>query len=1616
MVRPWACGGCEVDTLWPSRGGRETLVAKVRTIQDVIEEFGCEPSAVVRGTRFEELMAGYFAADATLAATYDEVFRWPEWSHNEGTHDTGIDLVARERESGHWTAIQCKFYDPRHRLQKADIDSFFTASGKRWDGVAFTNRIIISTTDRWSRHAEDALRNQSVPVQRIGMADIAESRVDWMFHSDDPLGFTPRKAVRFGLRPHQREAIDAIQAGFESHDRGQWISACGTGKTFTSLKLAERRCADNEGHLTVLFLAPSISLVSQSLREWLAQSQTPIRPFVVCSDTKASRQAEDITVHDIPLPTTDPDRLVAEMARGGRRGRQMTVVFSTYQSIDVVARALKQSGAGPFDLVLCDEAHRTTGVTLAGDTGESAFIKVHDNTYLPAVKRLYMTATPRIYGTDVKKKADDAAAVLTSMDDEAMFGPVFHRLGFGQAVERGLLSDYKVMILAVANDAIDPDMQASLAGEGHELSLDDAAKIVGCWNGLAKRTTDNDFGDHPTPMQRAVAFAANIKASKAFAGALPQVVDQVIGDDAALQVDAHHVDGTMNALTRGEELAWLKAPVPEGECRILSNARCLAEGVDVPALDAVLFLSPRNSLVDVVQSVGRVMRKAPGKDYGYVILPVAIDASEKPEVALRDNKRFKVVWDVLNALRAHDDRFEAMINTIDLDHSTGGKVSIDVFSPHGGPADDDNRLDGAQPVNPFAGTQPLLVGSDLWREAILGRIVKKCGQREYWESWADDVVAIHANQVRRITGIIAAARRDGAPVAGQFDMFLQGLRANLNESIDAAQAVDMISQHLITRPVFQALFPAGSFAERNPVSITMGQMATALEGYGLAAETARLDRFYDSVGRRAAQIRTPEGRQSVIHQLYEQFFRTAFPAQSSSLGVVYTPVPVVDFILRAAEQVCRDQFGYGITDPGVHVQDPFTGTGTFIVRLLQSGIIAPADLARKYTGELWANEYMLLAYYIAAVNIETTYQALVASQQPDRPVDYVPFPGVTLTDTFQITEKGDRVDTSLIPVNNQRIEAQLAAPIKVIVGNPPYSAGQTSANDNNANLSYPTLDARIAATYAAQSTATNKNSLYDSYIRAFRWATDRLGDQGVVAFVTNNGWLDGNTADGIRKTFQTEFSDIWVYNLRGNMRRSDWKQEGGQIFKGGSQTGIAVLIAAKNPHQTGCHIHYHQVPDYQSREDKLDDITDATLTTTGWTTITPNTDGDWLNQRNPAFQSFTPIADEPGAMFTSHSAGVQTNRDAWCYNFSHQAVEANMTRMIDYYNQQASTCDGEEQNLDRDPTKISWSSSLVPRALRGELREFRKDSIRTGLYRPFSKQAVYFDSVFNHRPGKSAAYFPTPTHNNTGITVIAPRQGTEFVALAADRLPDLSLFTYTAQFFPRWTYERADSSAQDALPAPGDAIDEWGYRRVDNITDQALKAYRDAFGAQVSKDDIFYYVYAVLHSPQYRTAFAADLKRMLPRIPLAASRDDFERFVDAGTRLIDLHVNYESVDPYPLVEHHTEGVPEGVLYRVEKMRWKDKTAKKTLIYNAHVTLDDIPVVASEYMLGSRSALEWIIDRYRVKTDKASGILNDPNQWATEHDDPRYILDLVKRVTRVSVDTMAVVETLPGLPL
>ncbi|WP_179473678.1 DEAD/DEAH box helicase [Mycolicibacterium vinylchloridicum] len=1643
------------------------------SIHEVMDAFREAPSNSERGTKFEKLMVRYFDLDPLLSQQYDEVWRWIDWPGRKGKPDTGIDLVARERDSGEYTAIQCKFYEPTHTLRKEDIDSFFTASGKN----PFNNRIIISTTDRWGKNAEDALEDQTIPVQRIGLAEIADSPIDWdIAWVDGDLQIDVSEATRHEPRQHQTTAIEKVFARFAAgNDRGKLIMACGTGKTFTALKIAERTATENGGSARILFAVPSISLLSQTLREWTAQTQLDLRAFAVCSDTKVSRAAEDINTYDVAIPvTTNAAKLAHEMEHR-KRAKGLTVVFTTYQSLPVIADAQKL-GVAPFDLVICDEAHRTTGVTLEG-ADESNFVRVHDEDYLHATRRLYMTATPRIYDETVKAKADEHSAEITSMDDETKYGPEFHRLSFGEAVERGLLTDYKVLVLTVDEEMVAAPLQAQLAGPDGDLRLDDATKIVGAWNGLAKRagkTPDGQgFAPGEAPMRRAVAFARDIAASKKVADLFPRVVEtyrEMLSDsiddghdvnttNLDLAVQVRHVDGTYNALERNRELQWLKAPLPENECRILSNARCLSEGVDVPALDAVMFLHPRNSVVDVVQSVGRVMRKSEGKDYGYIILPVAVPAGVSPSQALSDNRRFKVVWQVLNALRAHDDRFNAMVNSIALNAASElqatGQGSDQLLGGHIGPTTENPESigsgentgptgDGDTGSDPAVGvadgngsdggrlaSQMALFSLSEWQEAIYTRIVDKVGTRTYWEDWAKDVADIAAALIARIKVLI-----DGADptVTEAFAKFHKGLQDNLNDSISRDDAISMLAQHLITAPVFDALFAGHEFAAHNPVSKTMQAMVDQLGGAGLEAETEHLQGFYDSVRVRASEVTTADGKQQVIAELYEKFFKVGFAKQAEALGIVYTPVEIVDFILRAADHASREAFGRGLTDNAVHVLDPFTGTGTFITRLMQSGLVRPEDLARKYASELHANEIMLLAYYIAAVNIETTYHALTKAE-------YSPFEGIVLTDTFQMTEDDDSMDTEMFPQNNSRIVKQLAAPIHIVVGNPPYSVGQTSANDLNANVSYPTLDRRIADTYAKRSTATSQRTLYDSYLRAFRWATDRIGEQGVVAFVSNGGWIDGNTADGIRLSLADEYSQIYVYNLRGNQRTAGElsRKEGGKVFGSGSRNTVAILIGVKDPISSGpCEVKYRDIGDYLTREQKLEIVAGGDLESVEWQSIRPNEHGDWISQRSGDFAVWPVIGSKSGglAVFGSYSLGLATGRDSWCYNSSRAAVEANVRRMIDFYNGQVRGFDAYcEQNritdrkaavdafVEVDSTRFSWNSSAKQFLARGAQFAFDSDSLICGAYRPFQQQHVYFHQHLNERRYQLPSIFPTSNHRNLGILLTGPASHFEFTAFMTDLLPNLHLLD-TGQFFPRWTYEKADpedgSLALDTRDS--DEPDEYGYRRVDNITDEILKLYQEAIGDQVTKDDIFFYVYGLLHDPAYRSTYAADLKKMLPHIPTPETLERFEQLASAGQALSDLHVGYEDVEPYPVDVQLKPGADpaDRETWQVTKLKWAKKKDSETgknvddytkLIYNPKVTITGIPEDAERYMLGSRSALAWIIDRYQVKIDKPSGIKNDPNDWCDEHDDPRYIVDLVAKVTTVAVETMKIVDGL-----
>ena len=1255
------------------------------------------------GIAFEKLMVNYFKTDPTLKAQFDEVCRWTDWRYNGGTADTGIDLVAHRVDDDSWTAIQCKFYASNARIQKSHLDSFFEASGHSFEtengSEYFGSRMIISTTDHWSSHAEAALANQMIPTSRIGISTIAESPINWDVAfpgsevRDKNIQINLSQRETFEPRPHQQTAIDKAIEGFKTHDRGKLIMACGTGKTFTALRLAERVAEENGGKARILFLVPSISLLSQTLKEWTAQGRLDMRAFAVCSDSKVSKKAEDIAVYDLEVPVSTDGEEITQRFASGKRAKGLNIVFSTYQSLPAVHEA-QQQGLDDFDLVICDEAHRTTGITLAGEDA-SNFVRIHDADYIRASKRLYMTATPRLYDDAVKGKAAEHSAELTSMDDEGIYGPEFYRLGFGEAVDKGLLTDYKVLVMTVDESVA---AEAMAHSDDNQINLTTASAMIGAWNGLAKRSGElqgkkGGFEENAQPMQRTVAFAKDIKSSQLIADSYSSLIathQELLKDKAALndvsltnvdlRVAAQHVDGGMNAMERGTKLSWIESPADENESRMLTNARCLSEGVDVPALDAVVFFNPRNSMVDVVQSVGRVMRKSAGKDYGYIILPVAVPPNVSPSEALNDNQRFKVVWQILNALRAHDDRFNAKVNSIALNGSNAqDELPIDVNHVSGDKEKSDKeKLDGADNTkspeafdDATAMTQQIALFSlEQWQEAIYTKLVDKVGTRTYWEDWADDVATIAENQITRIKSLLEGA--DGT-LRQEFDDFVEGLRNNLNDGITDDDAISMLSQHLITAPVFNALFENHDFITHNPVAQVMEKMVKALSKANLDTETESLEKFYESVRVRASEVTSASGKQQVIKELYERFFRKAFKKQAEALGIVYTPVEIVDFILRAADEVSQKHFGRGLSDEGVSILDPFAGTSTFMVRLLQSGLIKPEDLARKYANELFATEIMLLAYYVSAVNIETTYNALreEAAQRNGEPIpDYVPFTNIALADTFQIHEDGDIPDLNVFRENNETIERQKNAPINVVIGNPPYSAGQKSANDLNANQKYPSLDARISETYAARSTATNKNSLYDSYLRAFRWATDRIGNQGVVVFVTNNGWIDGNSGAGIRLSMAEDFTDLYIFNLRGNSRTAGdlAKREGGNVFD--IRVGISIAIGVKDENQESFELHYVASPDYASKAQKIEDVVNATISNLNWRSIAPNKDGDWLNQRSEDFATWPVIGEKKGGstkVFDVHSRGLSTARDAWAYAQTEGLLQSKLLRLTTVY-------------------------------------------------------------------------------------------------------------------------------------------------------------------------------------------------------------------------------------------------------------------------------------------------------------------------------------------------------------
>ncbi|KMM38590.1 DEAD/DEAH box helicase [Guptibacillus hwajinpoensis] len=1537
-----------------------------------------------RGTFFELLVTAYLKNEPMYARLFDEVWMLGNVPEEYGIpkKDTGVDLVARYRDTGELVAIQCKYFSKDTTIQKLHIDSFLNEVGKSY----YSEGIIVTSTDKWSNNANDALLNRDKSIARIGLSQLRDSEIDWSkFSLEKPKTVKLKSSKQ--PRPHQIPAIEAVVNGFDNVDRGKLIMAPGTGKTYTSMVIAEKMAEKKDGIFRVLYLVPSIQLLSQSLRGWTADSKynEHMDTFAVCSDRKVTKKVkgenemEDIAAADLGYPaTTDYNKLLERQKEIDAADNQSAflVVFSTYQSIDVIMDAQK-NGFYEFDLVVCDEAHRTTGATEVGKD-DSAFVKVHNDNNIKAKKRLYQTATPRIYGENAKQKADEMSIVISDMNNEDIYGKEFYHIGFGDAVNKGILSDYKVMVLAVDEKEIARRFQTMLANnQDTELEFDDVTKIIGCWNGLVKRRSNSNVIS-ANPMKRAIAFAGTIRESKLIKEMFTEVVDMYINESGdqvdPFQVEIDHADGSMNAMQKNEKISWLKSDVPSNTCRILSNARFLTEGVDVPDLDAVMFLKPRKSRIDIAQAVGRVMRKAEGKDYGYVILPIGIPAGVDENTVLDKNEKYNVVWDVLNALRSLDERFDSTINKLELNNKK--PEQLEVIGVGSAPDESEGGFTVAEPA-----TEQLSLGldeeefTDIER-AIYGKIVKKVGNVRYWEEWSKDVAEIAKNHMMRIHVMLEDTSSEAFKA---FQKFVSELRRNINGAISDEQAIEMLAQHLITKPVFEALFDSYSFANDNPVSRAMDAVLKVMDNQGLLKEQKRLEDFYESVRIRAQGIDNLKAKQDIIIQLYDKFFKVGFKETTERLGIVFTPVEVVDFIINSVDEVLKQHFGKSLSDKGVHILDPFVGTGTFIVRLLQSGLINKEDLLRKYMNELHSNEIVLLSYYIAAINIEETFHSIMKEENKE----YQPFNGIVLTDTFDSTENTNSFMDELFSENSERLKRQQSEEVFAIIGNPPYSIGQTNANDNNINIKYPYLEKRIDETYAKNSLSSLKKSNYNSYIKAIRWASDRVSNKGVIAFITANGYIDKTSSDGIRKSLYNEFNHIYVINLRGGTKGrigDEAKKEGGNVFD--IVTGVAICLLVKDASNEK-NIYYYDIGEYLTTKDKLETLCNKeSIKQIEWEKIIPDDNGDWINKGNVDYDKLPSMLD----YFYDKGIGVSTNRDIWVYGFNRNKVLKNATTMIGNYNYEVERLtkykDKDEKlaarNLNGD--FIKWTRGLNNLLLKNKKIDLDRDDLILSSYRPFTKKWLFHNKNIIEMPGRLKDIMGG---NNRIIVITGVGARRPFSALVTDCIPNLHFQDSGQGFFE-------SNHTKNVL-----------FKENSNISETI------AGKLGVNLEDVFYYVYAVLNSNEYKEKYGNDLKKDLPRIPILKKK---EEFIKVGRKLVELHLNYENVPPYEGLEIEYKSTKPS--YEVKKMKFSKKNIKDSIIFNSDINISNIPEKAFKYTVNGRPAIEWIINQYQFKkADQNSGIKDDPNQYS---DDKKYIFNLVLSIINVSVQTVDLVNSLPPL--
>ena len=1608
-----------------------------------------------QGTIFEDFCKMILEKAPFFADDVNEVWTWKEFPGNAGMHDTGVDLVVLDKQGTYW-AVQCKFYNRDSKVSKASIDSFISASNRPFiiDGKTYnySQRLVFSTTD-------DISENASGLFTTIGPDIIRDCGIDWgnfSFDDIEKISIFSKKTPK----EHQKEAIEDVMKGFETNDRGRLVMACGTGKTFTSLEIVEalykKFSADTNNdfkNFNVLYLVPSIALLSQTIVEWKTQQTfgTTVRTFGVCSDqtagqTKRNRKDADEILVQMPIPaTTDINRIQKKYT--SKRCR-VNIFFSTYQSIDVISNLAKKCNI-TFDIAICDEAHRTIGSYKASGEDLSNFVKIHKDSFVPCKKRLYMTATQKIYSTSAKQDAKDGGYEVYSMDDESIYGPLFHYLSFGEAVSKGLLTDYRLVVLTIRKQ----DVVKLKLPQTAFANLDDASRIVGSLSALSKIPSDlnpSEFKLDPKPMKRAVAFCSTIAQAKSIAESYNRLKnDSCLGKDYMEGQNfvipmAKLITGQDNTKEKNKMLDWLRGignnTIEDGTCHILTNARCLSEGVDVPSLDSVIFMAKKRSQVDIIQAVGRVMRKFGSgneKIYGYIIIPVVINDEKLTDATLSNNEDYKVVWQVVQALRSHDERLDTQINKIGVTGKMPDCICcIDTFIPpvakskaivgslkaearEGFDSDDPSIADRmAQDFKVSLPSEDELRSNE---QLFSARLVKNCGNRLYWEDWSKNIGDVTNNIALKIEQQISTDTK----VQNAFNKFTKNFKALLNPGISDKDCVNMLSEHIVTLPVLKAIFNENSMIDLNPVTQIMESMVKKLKG--LESEIKALEPFYDSVRKTVTGVTSKEGRQEIIRKLFEKFFKYALPSSAEKFGIVYTPIEIVDFIINSVSDVLKNEFNESIANKGVKILDPFTGTGTFIVRVLdklKSLGISDEDFTHKYNHDIWTNEIMLLAYYISLINIEDTYGKIVGK--------FSPFNHDVLTDTFELEEKKSKnyqpvlFEEDDFKIANEKADEEQAQDIRIIIGNPPYSVGQKNAMDNNSNTSYPNLDERISSTYGSNINSGLIKGLYDSYVRAFRWASDRVGDNGVISFVSNGSYVDNLSFSGFRRELLKEFNHVYVFNLRGNQRTQGElsRKEGGKVFGSGSRNTICIITLIKHKGKPfDGFVHYKDIGDYLSREEKLKILKESeSISNLEWENIYPDKRNDWINQTNEEFEKLLPLvkSEKNNTSFSLYdgnvSIGVMAARDDWVIGFNSKIILDNMKTFVETFNNEQNRIltllkqskiisskeklDFAKRNVTFDKTKIKWSEDLVKRLLRGHSIKI-DDNIRDIMYRPFVKKKLYFDPIVLDRIGKWLNITPTKNDRNLNITFSVPPLKKTFSALAINIISDIHCMEQAQSIPVEWINDNTQGSLFEFA-----GFDQ----NEDTLNDKALSLFKERYGDKsITSSSVFSYIYAVLNSKSYREKYSNNLGKEMPKIPFLK---DFEKWSEIGKKLIDLHLNYEKAPAYQEVkiEYKKKDMTKDD-YRVTKIKFLSKDRKDTIIFNDNITISNIPLEAYDYVVNGRSPLEWVMDQYQYTVDKESGIIDDPNLY-DEEKGGKYVFDLILSLITVSLETQKLIKELP----